>query len=71
MAELLVDGVGEVALERAQGVAFAAAFGAAALEIGAGAGVVASLGERHHVQGVVEPPVAAPVEPVVELTRFR
>ena len=64
LAELLVHGVGEVPFERAEGVASGASLGAAALEVGAGSRVVASLGERHHVQGVVEAAVAAPVEPV-------
>src|SRR5579884_362360 len=64
VAELLVDDVGEVALERSDGVALGAAFGAASLDVGAGARVHPGLGQGHHVDRVVEAAVAALVEPV-------
>ena len=46
------------------GFAVGAAFGAAAGDVGAGARVHPRLGERHHVDRLVHPPVAGPVEPV-------
>jgi hypothetical protein len=62
--ELVVDDVGEVAFEAAHCFGGALAFGAAAGDVGAGAGVDAHLGQAHDVQGVVEAPVAAAVEAV-------
>lgn len=63
VTQLLVDDVGEVALERAHGVAYAASFASAVFDGGAGARVRARLGERHHVQCVIQAAVAAAVEP--------
>src|SRR6185437_4787427 len=57
-----VELAGDVALEDAADVAVGFAFGAAAGEVGMGAGAAAHPGERDGVQGVVEVPVAAAVE---------
>src|SRR5690348_4966379 len=61
-----VELAGDVALEDAADVAVGFAFGAAAGEVGMGAGAAAHPGERDGVQGVVEVPVAAAVEAVAD-----
>src|SRR5262245_30986823 len=62
--ELPVDDVGEVAFERSGGFATAAAFAAAAADVGACTRIHSGLGERHHVDRGVDPTVAGAVEPV-------
>src|SRR4029079_18230334 len=57
--------VAEAALEGADRLAWGLAFGELAVVVAAaGAVPVADLGDRRAVQGVVEPPVAAPRQPV-------
>jgi hypothetical protein len=56
-----VDGVADLPLQAAQGLFAGLAFGQLLVVAGAaGAVPVADLGDRGHVDGVVEPPVAAP-----------
>jgi hypothetical protein len=56
-----VDGVADLPLQAAQGLFGSLAFGQLPLVVGAALAVpVADLGDRGHVDGVVEPPVAAP-----------
>ena len=53
--ELAVDGVAHVALERPQGLSLGLALGHLALEVDPTIRVrLADLGDRHHVDGVVE-----------------
>jgi hypothetical protein len=60
-----VDDVADLALERAKRFLACLAFGDLAVEVGpAGAVLVSDLGDRGHVDGVVEPPVAAQRQPV-------
>jgi hypothetical protein len=60
-----VDGVAELAFERAERFFAGLALGDLLLEVGAAVAVgVPDLGERGHVDGVVEAPVAAQREPV-------
>ncbi|HEV8278857.1 MAG TPA: hypothetical protein VGQ26_24615 [Streptosporangiaceae bacterium] len=55
-----VDGVAELAFERAERFFAGLAFGDLLLEVGAALTVgMPDLGDRGHVDGVVEPPVAA------------
>jgi len=55
-----VDGVAELAFEGAERFFAGLALGDLAVEVGAALAVgVADLGDRGHVDGVVEPPVAA------------
>ena len=62
--QALVDGADEEPFEAADRFAAALAFAAFALEVVAGWGVVAGLGDRDPVEGGVELAVAAAVEPV-------
>jgi hypothetical protein len=62
--EALVDGSDEKSFEAADGFAAALSFGAFALEIVTGGGVIAALGDRDPVERRVELTVAAAVEPV-------
>jgi hypothetical protein len=57
---------GEVALEGACGVAAAFAFGDAAVDVGAGGGVVLAAVEDDRVEGAVELAVAAAAGPVAD-----
>ena len=59
------DSVADLAFERAQRLFRGFAFGQFLVVVGAALGVpVADLGDRGHVDGVVEPPVPAPGQPV-------
>jgi len=59
------DGVTDLPLQRAQGFLAGLALGQLLVEVGAALAVpVADLGDRGHVDGVVEPPVPAPGQPV-------
>ena len=59
-----VDGVADLAFQRAQGFFAGLAFGQFLLVVGVALAVpVADLGDRGHVDGVVEPAVAAPGQP--------
>jgi hypothetical protein len=59
-----VDGPGELSFEAAEGFAAALALGLFAGQVGARGLVHAGLGDRDPVEGAVELPVAAAVEPV-------
>ena len=61
--ELPVDASGEVALEAAADLLRGAPFGAASFDVGAGGGAAAHAGDYGHVQGSVQPPGTAAVEP--------
>jgi hypothetical protein len=59
-----VDGVADAALERAECFFGGLALGQFPLVVGAAVAVaLADLGDRGHVDGVVEAPVAAPGQP--------
>jgi hypothetical protein len=59
------DGVADLPFQRAQGFFGRLAFGQFLVVVGAALAVpVADLGDRGHVDGVVEPPVPAPAQPV-------
>jgi len=59
------DGVADLSFQGAQGFFGGLSLGQFLVEVGAaGAAVVADLADRSHVDGVVEPPVAAPGKPV-------
>ena len=60
----MVDAADEVAFEAADRFAFGLAVGALFGEVDGGAGVVADPDDREHVEGAVEPAVAAGVEAV-------
>jgi hypothetical protein len=62
--ECVEDGAGEESFEAADRFAACFPFGLFAFEVGAGAGVVAGLGDRDSVERGVELPVAAAVESV-------
>ncbi len=62
--ELAVEGSGDVALEGSSDFAVAAAFVSASSDILPCSGVMRHAGHRDGVQGPVEAPVTAPVEPV-------
>jgi hypothetical protein len=58
------DGVGDLPLQRAQGLFAGLAFGQLLVVVGAaGAAWVADLGDRGHGDGVAGPPVPAPGQP--------
>src|SRR5215831_10260214 len=60
-----VDGVADLPLQAAQGLFAGLAFGQFLVVVGAARAVpVADLGDRGHVDGVVDPAVAAPGQPV-------
>lgn len=59
-----VDLAGELAFEGAEGFGLAVAARALPVEVGAGLGVDAGLGDRDAVEGCVELTVAAALEPV-------
>jgi hypothetical protein len=66
--ELAVDDVGEAPLEAAQGFFAGLALSPFALVVGPPGGLaVADLGDGHHVDGVVDPPVPGSGEPVADL----
>jgi hypothetical protein len=59
------DGIADLPFQAAQGFFASFAFGSLAVVIGAaGAVAVADLADGGHVDGVVEPPVSAPLQPV-------
>jgi hypothetical protein len=59
------DGVADLPFQRAQGLFRGLALGQLLVVVRAALAVpVADLGDRHHVDGVVEPPVPAPAQPV-------
>ena len=62
--ECVEDDADEQSFEAAQRFTAAFAFGFLAVEVGAGVGVAAGLGDRDPVQGRVQLPVAAAVESV-------
>ena len=64
-----VDLAGDVALEAAQDLAFAEAFGGAALDVASGWLVVPQSGYRDDVEGAVGGAVAASAEPVAAAGR--
>ena len=59
------DGVADLPFQRAQGFFRGLALGQLLVVVRAALAVpVADLGDRHHVDGVIEPPVPAPAQPV-------
>ena len=62
--ELAVEGSGDVALEGSADFAVATAFLGAFSNVVPGSGVMDHPGHRDGVQGSVEAPITAPVEPV-------
>ena len=66
--ELVIDQVGQPPLEAPQRFLGGLALGPLPLVVeAAGRARVADLGDRHHVQGVVDPPVPGPGQPVADL----
>jgi hypothetical protein len=66
--QLPVDGVADLAFERAQGFFLGLALGDLAVEVGATVGVgLADLADRREMQGVVQPSVAALGESVHDM----
>lgn len=59
-----VELAGKVALEDSSDLFGAASFCAASFDVGAGFWVVGHAGDDGHVQGAIDPPVTAPVQPV-------
>jgi hypothetical protein len=67
--QLAIDGVRDVALERAQSLSLGLALGHLAIEVGPTLGVgLADLTDGHHVDGVVEEAMASQREPVKDPT---
>ena len=62
--ETAVDFAGEVALEAAADLSEGAAFGGAALDVGAGSRIHAHAGDDGHVEGTVETSVSTTVDAV-------